>query len=273
MIKRVKLKKDYQLSLLWTIFAVVLLSLVPEKKSRYLMPVLIPLAINTGHYIFYIVNNLGKIKSSVEKIPIYFHFGILAFSAILFPLIAFIFFEEKMLANSTAFLIYCLGLLISGSFMCFFLCFKVGTSTLYSSIISFIFLFVTAIPLNPGFTNQNTHYKSISNLKSEAAKENIPVYSLDLISPEMLWDYGGIIPQIPELNQRYQMPNVERFGVLVTDTTLITAGAFNKEYTIQHKETYDINFGKYGTRKHKPRYVSNYYIFQRGLVKNIDNGN
>ena len=40
--------KAYALSFWWTVCAVVLLSLVPEKKPRYLLPVLIPLAFNIG---------------------------------------------------------------------------------------------------------------------------------------------------------------------------------------------------------------------------------
>ena len=39
---RVQHLKAYQFSLLWTLLAVLLLSIIPEKKSRYLMPVLIP---------------------------------------------------------------------------------------------------------------------------------------------------------------------------------------------------------------------------------------
>jgi len=264
---RVSNKQAYHLSFLWTIFAVILLSLVPEKKSRYLMPVLIPLAINTGFYIYFVVQNFDKLKKKIERVPIYFHFGLLGLSAMLFPLVAFILFEEIILSNSISFLVYCLGLFFSGSFLVFHLYFKGLSSVFYISIFNIALLFVIIVPLNPGFANQNIQYKSIATLKTEAASKNISVYYLDLISPEMLWDYGGIIPQISKSEDKYKMPLEEKFGVLVTDTALMSNSTFNTAYTIQHVETYDINMGKSDTRKHKRRYISNYYIFQKRAVQ------
>lgn len=56
-------KMDYnrvfRFSVQWTIAAFVLLSLVPEKKTRYLLPMLIPGAINIGFYIWYSMRNLS----------------------------------------------------------------------------------------------------------------------------------------------------------------------------------------------------------------------
>ena len=49
--KQVSERKTYRFSLLWTLFSVALLTLIPEKKVRYLLPVLIPMALNTSFYI------------------------------------------------------------------------------------------------------------------------------------------------------------------------------------------------------------------------------
>ena len=74
--KRVINIKAYQFSLLWTLLAVVLLSLVPEKKSRYLMPVLIPLAINTGFYIEFLFRKFKEMHKKSETVPVFFYFWI-----------------------------------------------------------------------------------------------------------------------------------------------------------------------------------------------------
>lgn len=50
MAKRVKELPSYRLAFFWTIFSVVLLSLIPEKKERYLLPVLIPAAWTMSFY-------------------------------------------------------------------------------------------------------------------------------------------------------------------------------------------------------------------------------
>ena len=66
LINRVKNKKAYKFTFWWTIIAVILLSLIPEKKARYLMPVLIPLALNTGFYIQFLINQFSKLTSKKE---------------------------------------------------------------------------------------------------------------------------------------------------------------------------------------------------------------
>ncbi|AHW61120.1 4-amino-4-deoxy-L-arabinose transferase [Draconibacterium orientale] len=263
MIKRVKNVIHYKLSLFWTLFSVILLSLVPEKKARYLVPVLLPLAINTGFYIYYILEKCASKIKKAEAMPVFFHFGILALVAMLFPLVAFFMFQEVLLSNSTTFLIYCLGLFISGSFLLFFLYFKVMWSSFYTSVFIVILLFVAVIPVNPGFANQNINYNSIAQLKADAEKENVTVYLLDAITPENLWEYGGIIPKIQKTAKGYIFPEASEFGVLVNDSTLINSGEFNQKYEIEKKEIYDLNLGKFNTRKHKPRYVNNYYVFTK----------
>lgn len=79
----------------------------------------------------------------------------------------------------------------------------------------------------------------------------------------MLWDYGGIIPLIEEKDSVYIFPDDPKFGLLVTDKTLIENGNFSENYRITQKATYDINQGEINTRKHKLRYVNYYYIFQK----------
>jgi 4-amino-4-deoxy-L-arabinose transferase-like glycosyltransferase len=47
-------KKAYRFSFWWTMGSLILLSIIPEKKARYLLPVLIPLALNTAFYFVYL---------------------------------------------------------------------------------------------------------------------------------------------------------------------------------------------------------------------------
>jgi 4-amino-4-deoxy-L-arabinose transferase-like glycosyltransferase len=47
----------YRFYLLWTLGSVIFLSIIPEKKSRYLLPVLAPLAMTTAFYVEYVIKN------------------------------------------------------------------------------------------------------------------------------------------------------------------------------------------------------------------------
>ena len=53
--KRVEEFGNYKLLLYWIAGAVILMSLFPEKKSRYLLPVMLPLAILTAFYLRYLI--------------------------------------------------------------------------------------------------------------------------------------------------------------------------------------------------------------------------
>ena len=57
--------KNYMLFFYWTVFSFVLLSLIPSKKERYLFPMMVPLAVTTGFYLYYLFRNL-KIKKAEE---------------------------------------------------------------------------------------------------------------------------------------------------------------------------------------------------------------
>ena len=96
---RVSNLKAYKFSFFWTILAVILLSIIPEKKSRYLMPVLIPLAINIGFYIDYLIREFKNLKDKKETFPVYFQFGLIATVASVFWIIGF--FSSNTLYDAT----------------------------------------------------------------------------------------------------------------------------------------------------------------------------
>ena len=48
------MRKEYTFAVLWIVVTLVMLSFFPEKKTRYLLPLLIPAAMVVAHYIVYI---------------------------------------------------------------------------------------------------------------------------------------------------------------------------------------------------------------------------
>ena len=82
---RVFNKPGYKFTLWWTLGSLVLLSIIPEKKSRYLLPVLIPLALNTAFYIEYLFRRFDMMPKK-EKWVVYFNFGLIAVIGLVFPI-------------------------------------------------------------------------------------------------------------------------------------------------------------------------------------------
>ena len=64
--KRMLFSKEYTLAVVWTLLTLVLLSLFPEKKIRYLLPLLIPASMAVGHYFFYLFSEIKSNRLSVK---------------------------------------------------------------------------------------------------------------------------------------------------------------------------------------------------------------
>lgn len=258
MIKRVAHKKVYRFSFLWTLIAVLLISSIPEKKTRYLMPVLIPLAINTGFYIQYLIKSFSKISDRKEIIPVYFNFGLIATIGIAFPLLFFFVLNDTLELYLINYILTSTALVIIGVFMFRSLFQKNIKNTFYLSISFMVSIAVFGIPISKVF-NKNKNYKTTYSLHQFEEKNSINTYSLGEIEPEMLWDYNGIIPNI-YLNKKLTIPNELSFGLLITleNKELISIIPPNI-YHLNLVETYNLNVGL----KNKERLVGEFYLVSK----------
>ena len=252
--------KAYRFSFYWTIFAVILLSIIPEKKSRYLMPVLIPMAINTGFYIEYLLRRFKDLKDKKETIPVYFNFGLIACIGILFPLAGFrvsTFLTGEIL---WWFLLASALLVTIGILMFYNLKRKRLKQVFYLSIAFMVAALVSVLPLSK--IQGTSSYNSISNLKSQLEKENLSIYSLNEIAPEMIWQYGGKIPDI-NTDSGYDFPKESKFALLSKELDNNQLKSFQSTYNIEKKEVFDLNRKAEDERGHKKRLISQLYFFTK----------
>jgi 4-amino-4-deoxy-L-arabinose transferase-like glycosyltransferase len=253
---RVSNLKAYRFSFFWTIIAVILLSIIPEKKSRYLMPVLIPLAINIGFYLDYLIREFKTMTSKKETIPVYFQFGLVAAIASLFW--ALWFFSNEILTGMllirfiiTAIVLLSIGILIFKNLRA-----KNIKTTFYLLIAFMLSLGLFALPISRLHVQAN--HKPVAQLKGQ----NLKVYSLDNIAPEVIYNYGAKIPRIIA-DEGYLIPNETQFYLLTTNTSPKTIESLSNLYTIEFLETYDLNFSDKDTRAYKSRLVNKLYKLSR----------
>ncbi|MTE27353.1 ArnT family glycosyltransferase [Winogradskyella ouciana] len=253
---RVSNLKAYRFSFFWTIIAIVLLSIIPEKKSRYLMPVLIPLAINIGFYIEYLIREFKNLKSKKETIPVYFQFGLIGVIAILFWVIWF--FSSDILTGMllVRFVITAIVLAIIGFFIFKFLKSKQIKSVFYLVIAFMTTLGLVALPISK--SHSQVDYKHVSELKHSG----LQLYHLDYVAPEVIYNYGDKIPSI-KTSEGYVIPNDKRFYLLTNKVKPDTIDALSKVYKIEFKDTYDLNSSNKDTRGYKNRLTNVLYELTR----------
>ena len=255
---RVFNKKAYLFTFLWTMLSVVLLSLIPEKKSRYLLPVLIPMALNTGFYIEYLFRRFKELKDKRETIPVYFNFGLIALIGIAFPIGGYIFLKDGIAGNWVWFVLLSLALLSIGIFMFRNLFRRKIASVFYLTIAFIVAVIWFGLPLSKAITI-NPDYKPFSELHAFEEKENIKVYEFSGMTPELIWDYGEKMEML-NIDGKFKIPEENRFGVLVSEESLQHFKETFPNFRRERVARYDMNPKGPDSRTHKTRLYRDLFI-------------
>ncbi|MBT8219775.1 MAG: glycosyltransferase family 39 protein [Bacteroidia bacterium] len=226
--------KAYRFTILWTIFSVVLLSLVPEKKNRYLMPVLIPLAMNSGFYFEYIIREFTKV-SRVEKLPIYIHFAVVCMIGIALPIAGYFFFWGQIQGYEWVLGLTSLASALIGMAIFRSLLHSNIKSAFYQSILFMVALVALGTPLSKTF--QSGTFQPIPSHQKMTDK----VHYYEKIAPEFVWYYGQPILSFDPEKQLEVLSN-DGLQVLVDMENLESFEAFVvQDYQIEVIKSYNLN--------------------------------
>ncbi len=262
--------KVYRFAWWWTILAVILLSLIPEKKPRYLLPVLFPMAITTAAYIDFLFRNFKNQKFKFVRVPGYVHFGLITVAALVTP-VGLYFFLKNALPDF--YLWFALSGILSisiGIYLVRNLIRRNAENLFYGSILFYIALFVFGFPLVRSVYD-NTNLIAFKALMEETQKNNIPVYAYSKIAPEIVWVAGRTLPLIDADEQSFTPP-ARAFGVLTeTDMESSLVKTFGSSYTVSPAVTVDLT-RTYEQKKKvgKNYFVYKYYILTKKTASAID---
>lgn len=248
---RVFNKKAYLFSFLWTMTSLILLSIIPEKKSRYLLPVLIPLALNTGFYMKYLFRRFSEMTDKRESFPVYFNFLLLGFIGIIFPLGGYFFLKSNLDGNWLWFILLSMCLFSIGILLFKSMYQKNIEKAFYLIIVFSISIIAFGLPL-ASTLNTNPEYKSMSALKEWEASEGLVVYDFFDMTPELIWDYGGKM-QVLNTENGIKIPKDKTFGVLVNDENLDLFRQTFKNYHLENIDRYDMNTKDSSARTYRNR--------------------
>ncbi|MDP3311806.1 glycosyltransferase family 39 protein [Lutibacter sp.] len=258
LIKKVENKKAYKFIFWWTLFALILLSLIPEKKARYLVPVLIPLAFSTGFYVQYLINNFSKLTSKKETLPVYFNFGLIGFLSISSPIVLFVILKNEIQTYLLSYILTSISTGLIGVLIFKYLFQKKIKSVFYLTILFMASLLIFGLPLSKGF-NKNENYNSMANIHAVEKEHRINSYSIGEIAPELLWDYKGLLKNIYK-NGLFLPPAEPNFGLLIMNEDVEEISIqLEANYNFNLVETYNLNMGS----KSKERLIRQFYLVSK----------
>lgn len=184
-------KTSYKFTLIWMVISLVLLSLLPEKKERYLLPVVIPMALLIGQFITGIYDNYknsGKFGTVTLKI----HLFIISFISLGIPI--FIVVKRYKIEGNIS-----INLILT--VLIYLIILGVLIKTFKKLEIKRIFIMTTVLMLfsNITFTpfyiekvmiRQNKIYKNLSEIKNTGILDNLSVYSFEDVEIQNVWRIG-----------------------------------------------------------------------------------
>ncbi|RKS45096.1 4-amino-4-deoxy-L-arabinose transferase-like glycosyltransferase [Gillisia mitskevichiae] len=237
---RVSNLNAYKFYILWTVFSVVLLSIIPEKKSRYLLPVLIPLAMTTGFYVEYIINNFKQRLTKLERFPVYLNFIVLVIIAIGAPFVFYYFFGSTIWEKTFTYILVSISLVLIGLGLIFGLLKKKP-----KLLFGLQFLMILAI-LNFGFPlaeliSPHRNSPNIKALIEYEEEENIQIYEASGIIPELIFEYGKPMPIVQSEIDLPSKANTDKFGILVHQEKELKWKENFHSYNFKLIDTLDLN--------------------------------
>lgn len=254
--------KEYMFILVWLVSDLILLSLFPEKKSRYLFPILIPSGYIMG---WFTVNIWNKIEG-VSKYLYMINSWIINIILLSIPIIAYILFFDSL--NISIFTFIILSLIIW--FIVVYLIIQTIKLDSVKYIYGIVFLFMVIECLVFPHLNDiinNPDMKSIKESRKNEYLTDIPFYynKNEELRIETVYAAGKKIRPI-DINDKETIKKCSPF-VLITHKSLNTYKEYNnlKDFNIRYIDTYDDN----------KRPKSNKY-YREALVNNmnlIDNPN
>jgi len=257
MIKRVEDKKLYRFSLIWTLAAVVLLSLIPEKKERYLLPVLIPLAMNTSFYIKYLISKTKDLKKSDIYIA-NFGFGLIGLIGLIIPIGIYLFFDGQITGYWVAYFFTSASLFSIGVLLFIWLKKRAYEKCFYGIILFACSIVLFGFPIAE-LTYDNNNYHSLNEFREMDGMQDLEIYSTALLipRPELIYDLGEPMKRV---NKPEQLPQSKTFALFVYDTI---PQIIQEQYKAEFKVKFDINNVKEGKRGHKEKKTMKLYVLEK----------
>lgn len=211
--KRTAEPKIYMLFFYWTIFALILLSLIPSKKERYLFPMMVPLAATSAYYLYFIFKEI-----SLKKWELNLNKTIFTILGIVALIIGFgVYFMPAQLTVYT--------FLFSGAALCcsialfYFIYKKVNFEySFYALIALMVSTGLFGIPVLDKTLQNNKNFHSLNLFKKQAEKEQVKLYIYSEYSPEVWFRYQEILPEI-KTDDPKTWPEEQIFYVATNDNS------------------------------------------------------
>ena len=194
---------NYRFLISWVIITFLLLSVIPEKKERYLLPVLIPLALLTAHYLRYLSVSLPEKKFARWDLGLtVFTFMLIALITFAAPGVIYFFaFRQLLISGLSLSFITILFWTFTSLIIYYFLKRKFINLYILAALVN-VSIMLTFIPLYQDILYPKVNYQSLRNTRNIKEVKTLPFYALYGLPLEHVWEVGKRVDTLQVINRQ-----------------------------------------------------------------------
>ena len=173
---KMRMRKEYTFAVLWVVVTLVLLSFFPEKKTRYLLPLLIPASMVVAHYMVYIfMAAKEKTLTATDRIVFRVNAFIPAIIALGMPVAIYLLFYQKGQIGMTLLIVVSILFLLS-AWSIFIGGVKMKSLKVFTGVVVLLILVETLLMSRVANMFNNTEIKSIKAVRQMEELQQVPFY-------------------------------------------------------------------------------------------------
>ncbi|WP_439882685.1 ArnT family glycosyltransferase [Pontibacter sp. MBLB2868] len=232
---------NYTFLIAWVAISVLLLSVIPEKKERYLLPAIVPLALLTGLYLRFLIQSIqeGSLDRWGKRI-IAFCTGAFVLVALAFPVAAgillyragqFTLLQQVVLTGGSVLIAYTLWMSAVK---------RKPAQYLLAVLLLNSFVLAFGFPLYENALHPSKEYRNLVAIRDRQELQELPYYAVDGLPIVHIWEVGKQVDTLRVQDQQLQVPSALP-AVLFSQAPLVEASLPLNAVRFKKIETFHIN--------------------------------
>lgn len=263
--KRVESSKGYLLTLGWMLLVLLFLSLLPEKKTRYLLPILLPAALTMGHlFVYWIQKTRQGLLPKNDRIVYRINTFLIVVATLALPVALYLFMYREGRMETGMFVFLTASFLAVAAWL-FLSAKKIRPfSFLMGVVVLFAVAEVFVMPYVGSFVG-NTDTKSISLTRDHKELAPLPFYHSkdEGLRIEIVYEAHKKIADIDLSNREAVMKALPFVLVSQQPAEALIPDSIRKELDVRFVDCYDNNRWAKGSKRYSSTFVSNITILTR----------
>ncbi len=204
--KRVNKFGQYYFVLLWAVLSILLLSIIPEKKERFLLPAIIPMAIMVGYLFRSLFQSCnGGIPTKGENRLVAAHTFLVCIASLCIPSVIFYFGVAKNIVSLTTGIGWSVVYFLLAGFLIYSYKIMAIGLIFFHTVVLVCLVNISLLPIiyaSPLYI-KNPAWQPLRDVRNIQEINNLDYFHIGNISPIQVWQIGKVVKTLSDKNEKF----------------------------------------------------------------------